>query len=131
MFDSENMWSDGQALTATAVSDNTIFVGRGDAGSGTAKAVEIDSTPATGGGSIVVDVQTADTDAGPFDVVASIPVSAEALAIGGAVKVFHLPTGLKDYVQLNYNVTGTLTGCEITAGIVGIAGQTNVTPAVL
>ncbi len=125
MFDRENMFSFKQEVTATAVSDDVVFVGKGDAGAGTPKMVEITTPAVTGGGSLVAELQHADDDAGTFETALAVNVSAAELAMGGAVKVFSLPVGLKDYLRLNYTVTGTVTGLVVSAGIIGLAGQTN------
>lgn len=125
MFDRECMFSLKQPLAASAVSEDVVFVGRGDAGAGTPKVIQLIGTPATGGGTMAVKVETADDPSGAWTEALSVPVDADTLAEGGAIKSFALPTGLKDYARLNYVVTGTLTGLIATAGIVGTAGQTN------
>ncbi len=125
MFDRECMFSYKQNLAASAVSEDVVFTGFGDAGKGTPRTVQVIGTPATGGGSLVVKIETAEDPTGTWTEKSSAAVDADTLAKGGAISSFFLPAGLKDYVRLNYAVTGTLTGLILTAGIVGGSGQTN------
>ena len=124
MFDRENMFSYKQAVTASAVSADVVFTGYGDAGPGQQIQLEIDTPATTGTGSVTVDIQHAATDAGTFATVASFTIPAERLNAGGPVLVASLPAGLKDYLRLNYTLTGTVTGFVPTAGLV-YQGQTN------
>lgn len=125
MFDRENMFSMKQALTATAVSTDTVFVGEGDAGPGQDLILEIDATKNTGGASLAVAVQTADDAAMTTPVVlATFTIAAAVLAKGGPVLAAPLPPGMKRFLRLNYTVTGTPVGLSVTSGIV-LAGQTN------
>lgn len=127
MFDRENMFSFKQAVTATAVSDDVVYIGKGDAGPGQAVRLEIDSPAVTGGGTVAVAFQHSDLEAGPFTDKATFTIDADALAQGGPVLVATLPTGLKEFLRLNYTVTGTVTGFTPTAGLL-YAGQTNTRP---
>lgn len=124
MFDRENMFSYQQAVTTSGVSEDVVFTGYGDVGPGAAVVLEIDTPAVTGGGTVSVEIQHADSAAGTFSTVDTLPVSAEKLAKGGPVLVATLRTGLKDYLRLNYTLSGTVTGFTPTAGLLP-AGQTN------
>lgn len=124
MFDRENMFSYRQPVAASAASADVVFTGYGDAGAGQQIQLEIDTPATTGTGGVTVDIQHADTDAGTFVTVASFTIPAERLNAGGPVLVASLPAGLKDYLRLNYTLTGTVTGFVPTAGLV-YQGQTN------
>ena len=127
MLDRENMFSYRQAVTATANSTDSVFTGYGDVGPGQAVRLEIDTPKTTGTGSVTVDLQTApDVNKAPgtFATVATFTIPAVKLNAGGPVLVATLPAGLKDWLRLNYTLTGTVTGFTPTAGLV-YQGQTN------
>lgn len=124
MFDRENMFSYQQAVAASANSTDVVFTGYGDAGPGQPVILEIDTPAATGAGSVLVELQHADSATGTFATHASWTISNARLLAGGPVLAAALPDGLKDYLRLNYSLTGTVTGFVPTAGLV-YAGQTN------
>ena len=124
MFDRENMFSYKQAVEASAASADVVFTGYGDAGAGQQIQLEIDTPATTGTGGVTVDVRHADSGTGAFATVASFTIPAARLNAGGLVLAASIPAGLKDYLRLNYTLTGTVTGFVPTAGLV-YQGQTN------
>lgn len=124
MYDRENMFSWKQAVAASANSTDVVFTGKGDAGGAQNVRMEVDTPKTTGTGSVTVELQHSDTAAGSFATVASFIITAARLNAGGSVLVATLPAGLKDFLRLNYTLTGTVTGFIPTAGIVP-DGQTN------
>ena len=124
MFDRENMFSYQQAVSASGPSTDVVFTGHGDVGPGEPVQLEINTPAVTGGGAVTVEVQHADAPGGTWATAMSLPISATALGKGGPVLAATLRTGLKDYLRLNYTLTGTVTGFTPTAGLVQVA-QTN------
>lgn len=118
ILDEQAIFSDKQAVTASAASTNTIKVGS-DIGKGTP--VEIFTqvmTPFAGLTSLKVSVQTCDTENGSYADVSSTDAIAQATLVGGyrfALKF--LPNQLKKYVRLYYTVVGTATAGTITSGV--------------
>lgn len=124
MFDRENMFSFKQAVTASANSTDIVYTGIGDVGPGTPVRLEIDTPAVTGGGTVAVEIQHAAAEGGPFTTADTLIIDAASLAKGGPVLVATLRAGLKDFLRLNYTLTGTVTGFVPTAGLV-MQGQTN------
>lgn len=124
MYDRENMFSWKQAVAASANSTDVVFTGKGDAGGGQDVRLEIDTPKTTGTGTVMVELQHSSAATGTFGTVASFLIPADRLNAGGSVLVATLPAGLKDYLRLNYTLSGTVTGFIPTAGIV-TNGQTN------
>ena len=128
MFDRENMFSDKQALTATAASTDVVYVGEGDAGPGQPLFIEIDATPSTGVTAMTVTVNTSDAEAMTGAVVlGTFTVSTDRLAAGGPILIAAIPSGCKRFLRLNYTITGTPSNLTVTAGLVA-AGQSNLIP---
>ncbi len=127
LFDAENLFSKDQAVTNTAVSTNTLDLGPGDHG----PSENISLVVTAGGffaGAGAVELQTADACAADGTltspvIVATYPVSADALLKGGTVVSSRLPHGLKRYVRLNYNMTTAGADGTVTAGLVLDAQQ--------
>lgn len=123
-LDKENMFSEGQAVTATALSTNIVELGGGDAGSSEEISLFVNAGAAyTGTGTIAVSILTAaalnpagDALDSPVTL-ATYPVGNEALTSGGKLLAARLPHGCKRYLRLNYAVTGTLSGGNILAGL--------------
>lgn len=124
IFDAENLFSKDQAVTATAVSTNSIDLGPGDHGPSEGISLVVCASDYTDG-SLTVELQTADeceksgTLTSPVTV-ANFPVSADVLKKGGNIVSSRLPHGLKRYVCLAYTVAGgsAPAGGTITAGLV-------------
>ena len=120
ILDRENLFSANQAVTATALAQNVVDLGRGDHGPSGAISLVVIADGYTAG-TITVELQTADavgTDGALTNAatVATYPVTADALKAGGAVVAAQLPHGMKRYAGLNYQATGA-TGGTITAGL--------------
>lgn len=110
--DSQNLFSDSQALTATAASTNLIDLGVDrDMGVGEPLAVvltvEVAADATTGNETYQVDVETDDNSSfSSASVIARrIPTAAE-LALG-TVMVIPLPNTNERYIRLNYTLGGT------------------------
>lgn len=142
IFSAQQLFSDAQAVTATARSTNVIDTGvrgtpygavaplNGDIGKGNkvcflAQVVE-DFDNLT---SLTIAIETGATDA-LGTVIASVTVPLADLVAGGQIPVDVLPNGLTErYLGMRYTVTGTApTAGAITAGIT-MGNQTNVTGA--
>ena len=123
IFDKQNLFSDKQAVTATAPAADTVDLGLGDAGPSEGISLFVGVDGATGAGTLAVELQTADACAANGALtspvtVATYPVTNDALKGGGKIVAARLPHGMKRYAGLNYVVTGTVTGAKITAGLV-------------
>lgn len=122
-LDKQNLFSDKQAVTATALATETVDLGKGDAGPSEEVSLFVSADGASGTGTLVIELQTADACAAGGSLtspvtVATYPVTNEALKAGGKIVAARLPHGMKRYAGLNYVVTGTITGAKITAGLV-------------
>ncbi len=119
IFDKENLFSDKQAVTATAVSANVVDLGGPDAGAGDRPYLAVHATPFTGTGALSVELQTsADAAFGASRVVAAFPVANDSLKKGGQIVGGKPPKGMLRYARLNYAVTGAISGGAVTAGLV-------------
>ncbi len=123
ILDHENMFSEGQAITATAAATNIIDLGPGDAGPAEGASLFVAaSAPFTGTGTLFVTLQTADSlnDAGalvsPVDLL-DYNIRNELLTAGGKLVGARLPHGLKRYVGLKYETSGVLADGVISAGL--------------
>ena len=111
-IDAQNLFSDSQALTATAASTNLIDLGVDrDIGVGEPLAVvltvEVAADATTGNETYQVDVETDDNSSfSSASVIARrIPTAAE-LALG-TVMTIPLPNTNERYIRLNYTLGGT------------------------
>ena len=122
ILDFQNMFSRDQAVTATAVSTNTIDLGPGDAGPSERISLLVNSDGYTGAGTLSVELQTSDV-VGAGGVlttpvaVASFDITNAALLAGGKLVGARLPHGCKRYLRLNYVVDGVIAGGTIVAGL--------------
>lgn len=122
ILDAQNLFSDDQAITATAVSENVIDLGSDGAGPGEplellAQVTEDFATLT----SLNVEIQTDDNSAfsSPTTVGSTGAVAAADLVAGYQFRVRALPHGLQRYVRLNYVVAGTnATAGKVVSGIV-------------
>jgi hypothetical protein len=135
IFDSTNLFSDSQAITASAVSDNVIDLGvtqtpkhaanaiTRDIGKGTPIELRVQVTEDFATlTSLVASIQTSDDEAftSPVTVLSSPAVPAADLAAGYVFPLTMVPRGtMKRYVRMNYTVAGS----DATAGAV-LAGFT-------
>lgn len=110
LLDGTLEFSDAQAVTDTAVSENVIDCGIADAnlGAGTPKwlVVEVAET-FTGATSMVVTLQHGATSS-PTDVLLATAAHLEAVLVKGfRALMVPLPAEHKRYLRLNYTVDGT------------------------
>lgn len=139
MIISKNMtFSDKQAITATAVSENVIDLGDTGTPYGAASKIAADLGKGTGVPisiqvvedfnnltSLKIDIVTGDNEAVGDTVISSV-VSAADLKAGYQYPVMVVPTKIKRYLAVKYTVTGSApTAGKIFAGIT-MGNQTNV-----
>lgn len=123
ILDKQNMFSQAQAVTATADSTDAVDLGPGDAGP--SERLSLFATcdpPFTGGGTMRVDLKTADDVDGSGNLtspvtIAEYPVANAALLEGGKIVAARLPHGCKRYLRLSYAVSGSIADGTITAGL--------------
>lgn len=125
----QDKFSDNQAITVTADSENSVFFGHGDAGPGTTKELVIQVTEefsAAGAATLGITLRTDDDDAYPSPKDIELGTFAvDDLVDGFQIPVRALPHGLKDYGKLVYTVTdGPMLTGKMNAGIV-LDRQTN------
>jgi len=123
LLDALNRFSDKQAVSATAVSENVLDL-RADRDLAVFSALEVVAIPCTkdgsaleGEGTLAVSVETSETEdfATAEVLVQSAPVTAEQLNKGPiGIK---LPYGGKRFLRLNYTVNGAITGLLLTSGL--------------
>lgn len=119
--DAFNMYSNLQAVTATADSTNTIdHLEKGDAYVSSWLRLRVD-TAFAGGTSIAVNLVTADnstfsTNVTTFPVLAATALT--GLTADTVVYQARLPMGMRRYSKLTYTVVGTMTGGTIDADLV-------------
>ena len=133
IFSKQHMFSESQAVTTTAVSENIIDLGAAgtplgapttigqDIGKGRPIPILVQLDVAAGGTSPTLDVTLEIDDNEGFSsatVVDSAPQVAGGVA-GQRVALFYIPEGTNErYVRLNYTTGGTFPTHTITAGIV-------------
>ena len=121
ILDKANLFSDAQAVTATAFS--TVAIDLGAPGRGTGEPVEVFCQVVadfSGGDDLTVSLETA-ADAAfttPATLVSSGAALTAALKAGYRFGLGSLPEGAKRYVRLKYAVTGLMGTGKITAGLV-------------
>lgn len=118
IFDADLMFSDKQAVTATASSD-VIDCGQELLTTGLNGAMElfiavIPTTDFTGTGSIQVSLQHCDTKDGSYSEVKALPDTA---ATEFKRSLIPMPLVHKQFLKLVYKVTGTVADGKISAGI--------------
>lgn len=123
ILDYENMFSKGQAVKATTLSDNVVDLGPGDAGPSEQLSVFVNvDVPFTKGG-FTVELKTADevTDNGVLTnpaIVATFPCAEVYTKAGGKMFAARLPHGMRRYAALNYVLDEAGSGGTVTAGLV-------------
>lgn len=128
ILDAQTLLSDAQAVTADAVSTNTIDLGdvtpKRDIGSGEPLAlvftVDVAADATTGDETYQFElIQSANANLTSADVLAAMAVAAASLTAGAQV-VLPVPPGVitKRYIGANYNVGGTTPTITVTASIV-------------
>lgn len=119
ILDEQALFSDKQAVTADAASSNLIKVG-GNIAKGTPVEVLCQVMEEfTGLTSLEVKIQTCDTENGVYaDIASSGAIAVANLVAGYRFSLKFLPNGVKKFIRLYYDVTGTGTAGTITAGVV-------------
>lgn len=126
LLDALCMFSDRQAVTATVASEGIAQTGPGDAGPSEGVSVRIQANGYTGSGTLGVQLRTSDTVDNVDnptaltdpEILETFQISNEALLKGGKLFSARLPHGCKEWVDLNYVVSGTITGGNIIAFLV-------------
>ena len=123
ILDKENMFSQEQAVTASALSTDIVDLGIGDIGPSESISLFVNAGEAfTGGGSLEVEVLTSDEISdgalSGAETIATYPVTNDQLLAGGKLISARLPHGMKRYARLNFEVSGGLADGKLTAGLV-------------
>lgn len=117
MIDNSLVFSEAQAVTATAVSENIINLGGGDVPNRLFLVLRVD-TAFKGCTSVTPSVETDDADAfTAAETVMTFPAYPVASLTEGMLAVVPLPLGLKKYARMKYTVAGTATAGNISAFI--------------
>lgn len=119
-LDKQNLYSEDQAITATAVSTNVIDHSVSEIGPGEPVEILAQVTEDFAGGtSVAVSLQTDDDEAfGTVEtLVTTDAVPVASLTAGYQFRLSTLPVGVKTYSRLNYTVVGTPTAGAVTAGL--------------
>ena len=118
LLDAQCIFSDAQAITATAASSNVVRFGKGEF-TFVPLLIQVVEDFATLT-SLTIKVQTA-TDAAFTTAVdlASSTVAAAGLTAGKVIPINYIPSGNLGYIRIYYTVTGSnATAGKITAGVV-------------
>ncbi len=122
IMDKENLFSEDQAVTATAVSTNVIDLGvNRDIGKGTPVPIIIQVTEDFAGlTSLTASIETDDNESFSSATVlatsGAVPVA--SLEAGYQLAMQYMPLGTQRYLRINYTVAGTGTAGTVTAGVV-------------
>lgn len=123
IFDAQNLFSDDQALTTTAVSTNVIDLGvAADVGPGEPLYLRIQVTTAFAGGTSLKVALQKDDNSGFSS--ATIVLESEVIATASLTQGYLFPltqiphSADEQYLRLNYTIVGTMSAGAITAGIV-------------
>ena len=135
-LDKQMIFSDEQAITASAVSTNVIDLQSNrnlSVGEPVPILFRVTEAFATLT-SLTVGVQTADNEA--FDsglaTLISVTVPVASLTAGAGIPLMALPRGVKRFLRLNYTVTGdNATAGKVTAGIVATDSDWSAYPGVV
>lgn len=128
LYDLETLFSDNQAITATAESTNVVCFARGpikEVSFGTPLPLRIQVTETFADlTDLTVTVETAaDEKFGePVELATSGAIAADVLVAGYAFPINFIPKGNLGYMRLKYTVSGTATAGKITAGVVAANG---------
>lgn len=133
ILDKQNLFSEDQAVTVTAVSTNVIDLGNDDAlvqAMNEKGAVDVYAqvTTAFAGGTSIQAVLKSDdssTFASATTILSTAAIATAGLKAGYIFKFGTLPLINEQYLQLTYTVVGTMSAGNIMAGLV-LDTQTNV-----
>ena len=128
LFDKQALFSDNQAITTTAVSENVVCLAKGaikDVALGNPLPLAILVTKTFAGlTNLTVTIETATdkefSDATVLATTGAIP--AADLVAGYTFPINFIPKGNKGYMRAKYTVSGTATAGTITAGVVASSG---------
>lgn len=124
LYDKQNLFSDNQAITTTANSENVVCFAAGpikEVAAGEAIPLRVQVTQDFAGlTSLAVSVETAATEdfAGAETLATSGAIAAADLKAGFVFPINYIPVGNLGYMRLKYTVSGTATAGKITAGVV-------------
>lgn len=123
-LDSQLLFSDNQAVTQTAASENVVQMANGELkevafGNKLPLLVQV-TEDFVGCTSIAVAVETSETEnfASATTLVATSAVPVADLKAGYKFAIGEIPKGNKGFMRLKYTLVGTATAGKITAGIV-------------
>jgi hypothetical protein len=124
LLDMQALFSDGQAITATAPSTNVVHTALGkikEIAFGTPMALLIQVVEGfVGCTSVKVAVQTSETEnfSNPVTLAESAAIPVAQLKAGYKFPINYMPKGNLGYTRLYYTVAGTATAGKIDAGFV-------------
>lgn len=123
IFDKENLFSDHQAVTATAASDNVINLGVSrDIGKGVPVPIDIRVTEdfaTLTDLTVSVEVDDNESFSSATTLATTAAIAAADLVVGKVFSIQYMPLGIEQYVRLKYTVGGSnATAGKIHAGIV-------------
>ena len=117
IIDKDNLFSNEQAVTASAASSNALDLGA--AGDAIGQELTIHAVVTTSFAtltSLTIKVQTSANGTDYTDLLLSAAIPVASLVAGKEVFTVRVPQGLKRYVRLHYTVTGSnATAGKITA----------------
>ena len=118
LLDAQSLFSDAQAITATAASTNVVKFGKGEF-TFVPLLIQVVEDFATLT-SLTIKVQTATDEAFTTAVdLASATIAAADLTAGKVAPINYIPSGNLGYIRIYYTVTGSnATAGKITAGVV-------------
>jgi hypothetical protein len=125
LFDSQNLFSDTQAVTVTATSTNLLDTGAARdllAGEGLFVLAQATEAFAAGGAAtLTVALQTDDNSSfsSATTLFSSPAIGLSGLTLGARPVQIRVPRGAERYLRLSYTVSdGPMTGGKLTAGLV-------------
>ena len=117
IIDKDNLFSNEQAVTASAASSNALDLGA--AGDAIGQELTIHAVVTTSFAtltSLTIKVQTSANGTDYTDLLLSAAIPVASLVAGKEIFTVRVPQGLKRYVRLHYTVTGSnATAGKITA----------------
>ena len=128
LFDKQALFSDNQAVTATAVSNDVVCMAKGaikEVTFGEPMPLRIQVTEAFAGlTSLTVAIETATTEKfeDTVTLASTAAIPAAELKAGYVFPINFVPKGNLGYMRIKYTVDGTATAGKITAGIVAATG---------
>jgi len=121
ILDKRLMFSENQAITATAVSTNSLTFEVDDLGTGepvTLWTQVTEAFAAAGDASLQINLQHSDDGSTWKDLVPSRAFALSELGLGANPLKINVPAGAKKHMRLNYPVAdGPMTAGKITAGL--------------